>query len=94
MFLKKVNGPRTVSLPDGSVLSRGDLPPADTRRWTAARKMSVVRGVVYGLVSRQEAQSLYGLSEAEFAEWLRAAEREGTMGLRATVRLKGVDNQG
>ena len=32
MFLKKVDGPRTVTLPDGSTLSRADLPPADTHR--------------------------------------------------------------
>jgi len=92
MFLKKVNGPRTVTLPDGTVLSRGDLPPADTRRWTALRKMAVVRGVLYGLVSQDDALRLYGLSEAEFAEWVAAADREGTMGLRATVRSKGLGN--
>ncbi|EDM70791.1 hypothetical protein RAZWK3B_15378 [Roseobacter sp. AzwK-3b] len=92
MFLKKVNGPRMVTLPDGSILSRGDLPPADTRRWTARRKMAVVRGVVHGLMSQDEAQSFYELSEAELAEWLSAAEREGTSGLRATVRTKEVYN--
>jgi hypothetical protein len=92
MFLKKVNGPRTVTLPDGSILSRGDLPPADTQRWTARRKMAVVRGVLHGLMSRDEAQRFYALSEAEFNEWLSAAEREGMPGLRATVRSKGLDN--
>ena len=92
MFLKKVNGPRTVTLPDGTVLSRGDLPPADTLRWTAARKMAVVRGVLYGLVTSDEVQRLYGLSEAEFTEWVEAAEREGMLGLRATVRAKDKNN--
>ncbi len=93
MFVRKVNGKRTVTLPDGRVLSRADLPPADTQRWTAARKMTVVRGVLYGLIGRDEALERYGLSEAEFTEWIRAAERHGVAGLKATVRHGQVDNQ-
>ena len=31
MYLKKVDGPRQVTLPDGSILSRADLPPAALR---------------------------------------------------------------
>ncbi len=54
MFLKRVDGPRQVALPDGSILSRADLPPADTRRWVASRKAVVVRAVVYGLISEKE----------------------------------------
>ena len=30
MYLRKTTGPRTVTLPDGSVLSMADLPPPDT----------------------------------------------------------------
>ena len=86
MFLHKVNGKRAVTLPDGTVLSRADLPPPDTVRWTAARKMTVVRGVVHGLIEREEALDRYGLSEAEFLEWVRGAERHGLAGLRATSR--------
>ena len=56
MFLHKVEGPRSVTLPDGSVLTRADLPPANTRRWVASRKILVVRGVLYGLSS---ANNLY-----------------------------------
>lgn len=55
MYLKKVEGPRAVTLPDGSVMSRADLPPADTVRWVASRKAAVVRGVVYGLITQEEA---------------------------------------
>ncbi|MEY8837794.1 DUF1153 domain-containing protein, partial [Cribrihabitans sp. XS_ASV171] len=33
MFLRKVEGPRSVTLPDGSIMTRADLPPANTRRW-------------------------------------------------------------
>jgi len=50
MYLKKVDGPRSVTLADGSVMSRANLPSADTRRWVASRKAAVVRGVVYGLI--------------------------------------------
>ena len=45
MFLKKVEGPRAVTLPDGSTMTRADLPPENTRRWVASRKAAVVRGV-------------------------------------------------
>jgi len=37
MYLKKVDGPRQVTLPDGTILSRADLSPPDTRRWVASR---------------------------------------------------------
>ena len=30
MHIRKVRGPRTVQLPDGGFLSRGDLPPPTT----------------------------------------------------------------
>ncbi len=42
MYLKRVDGPRQVTLPDGSVLSRADLPPVETQRWVASRKAIVV----------------------------------------------------
>ena len=68
MFLKKVEGPRAVTLPDGTVLSLADLPPAATQRWVASRKATVVRGVVYGLISKDEALQRYDLSEEEFQQ--------------------------
>ncbi|HKL06097.1 MAG TPA: DUF1153 domain-containing protein [Roseovarius sp.] len=86
MFLKKLDGPRAVTLPDGRVMSRADLPPRDTTRWTVARKRAVVRGVVHGLLTRAEAQERYELSEEEFQEWLNALSRHGAEGLKATVR--------
>ena len=65
MYLKKVEGPRAVTLPDGTVFSRADLPPPDTRRWVASRKLAVVLGVAHGLISRAEALRIYGLSDEE-----------------------------
>ena len=72
MYLKKCDGPRIVSLPDGKVLSQADLPPSDTRRWVASRKAAVVRAVAHGLISREEALRRYSLSEDEFSEWVSA----------------------
>jgi Protein of unknown function (DUF1153) len=88
MFLKRVDGPRQVTLPDGSVLTRADLPPADTRRWVASRKAVVVRAVVYGLIPESEALSRYGLSEEEFRIWRTAVERHGDQGLKVTAIQK------
>jgi hypothetical protein len=88
MFLKRVDGPRQVTLPDGSILSRADLPPADTRRWVASRKAVVVKAVVYGLIPQSEALERYALSEEEFALWRTAVERHGDQGLKVTAIQK------
>lgn len=88
MFLKKVDGPRAVTLPDGSVMTRADLPPADTTRWVASRKAAVVRAVLHGLISRAEALERYGLSDDEFDGWLRATRDHGVAALRATAVQK------
>ena len=85
MFLKRVEGPRQVTLPDGSILSRGDLPPADTRRWVASRKAIVVKAVVYGLLGHSEALERYALSEEEFALWREAVEKHGDKALQVTT---------
>lgn len=85
MYLKKIDGLRTVTLPDGSIMTRADLPAADTRRWVASRKLAVVRGVVYGLISQQEALETYQLSEEEFLEWVRAVSQHGEEALKATA---------
>lgn len=88
MFLKRVDGPRQVTLPDGSILSRADLPPADTRRWVASRKAIVVKAVVHGLIPQSEALERYALSEEEFALWREAVEKHGDKALRVTTLQK------
>ena len=88
MYLKKVDGPRQVTLPDGSILSRADLPPADTRRWVASRKAVVVKAVVYGLISQSEAMERYDLSEEEFGFWRQAVHEHGEKALRVTAIQK------
>ncbi len=88
MFLKRVDGPRQVTLPDGTILSRADLPPQDTRRWVASRKAVVVRAVIYGLITQTEAQDRYALSEEEFVLWRNAVESHGEKALRVTTIQK------
>ncbi len=88
MYLKKVDGPRQITLPDGSILSRADLPPADTRRWVASRKAIVVKAVLYGLIPQPEALERYALSEEEFALWRDAVEKHGEKALRVTTIQK------
>ncbi|MGC1494536.1 MAG: DUF1153 domain-containing protein [Sulfitobacter sp.] len=88
MYLKKVDGPRSVTLADGTVMSRSDLPDAKTRRWVASRKAAVVRGVVYGLITQGEALDRYQISEDEFLEWVRAVTEHGEAALKATALQK------
>ena len=88
MYLKKVDGPRQVALPDGSTLSRADLPSAQTRRWVASRKAVVVKAVIYGLITQGEAMERYALSEEEFALWRQAVETYGEKALRVTTLQK------
>ncbi len=84
MFLKKVDGPRQVTLPDGQIMTRADLPAPDTTRWIARRKALVVRAVAHGLLSQDEALARYGLSDEEFALWCKAVADHGEAGLRVT----------
>lgn len=84
MYLRKLEGPRAVTLPDGSVMTRADLPPPDTRRWVASRKAAVVKAVEAGLISRQAALETYSLSKEEFAFWEQAVATHGPGALRTT----------
>lgn len=88
MFLKKIDGPRAVTLPDGTVLSRADLPPAATRRWVASRKAVVVKAVAYGLLTREEALDRYALSDEEFESWRNAVATHGIDALKVTALQK------
>ncbi|MBT0956822.1 DUF1153 domain-containing protein [Alphaproteobacteria bacterium KMM 3653] len=84
MFLKRIDGPRAVTLPDGSTMTRADLPDVKTQRWVASRKARVVRAVEYGLISNEEAQELYNLSGEELETWVNTAKIHGDRALRAT----------
>ena len=84
MYLKKVNGPRAVTLANGTVMTRADLPDARTRRWVASRKASVVRAVSGGLISREEALEFYDLSAEKLDAWHAMVELHGEAALKAT----------
>lgn len=84
MYLKKVDGPRAITLPDGTVLTRGDLPAPGTRRWVASRKAVVVRAVQYGLITLDEALETYALSQEEYDLWRVAVETHGESALKVT----------
>ena len=84
MYLRKGPGPRVVTLPDGSQMTRADLPPPGTCRWVARRKEAVVRGVQSGLIGREEAIETYDLSDEELESWEEAMSAHGTNGLKTT----------
>ncbi|MEM6824496.1 MAG: DUF1153 domain-containing protein [Pseudomonadota bacterium] len=84
MYLKKVDGPRAVTLPDGTVMTRADLPDPMTRRWVASRKAAVVRAVSHGLISRETAIETYGLTDEEYESWQNAVIQHGEAALKAT----------
>ena len=88
MYLKKVCGPRTITLPDGQIMSRADLPASDTCRWVASRKAAVVRAVRHGLIGRDEALETYALTDEEFSEWETAVAAHGEAALRVTALRK------
>lgn len=70
--------------PDGSPLTRDDLPPTDTKRWVIRRKAEVVAGVRAGLISLSEACERYALSLDEFLLWQRQFDSHGLEGLKVT----------
>jgi hypothetical protein len=85
MYLRKVDGPRTITLPDGSIMTRADLPEPSTRRWVASRKAAVVRAVDHGLITAKEAKETYSLSDEELQAWRDAVVRHGETALKATA---------
>ncbi|MEM0949471.1 MAG: DUF1153 domain-containing protein [Pseudomonadota bacterium] len=85
MYLKKIDGPRAVTLPDGTTMTRADLPDPNTRRWVASRKAAVVRAVAAGLLSRDTALETYSLTDEEFTSWEAAVQEHGEAALKATA---------
>ena len=88
MYLKKVEGSRAVTLPDGSVLTRGDLPPPETTRWVASRKLLIVQAIASGLIAEGEALERYNLSSEELDCWRSAVLRHGKSALKVTTLQK------
>lgn len=92
MYLRKSDGPRTVVLADGSVLSLADLPPRRTR-WVASRKAIVVNAVRHRLITRDDALTRYGLTGEELDSWCDAVDRHGIGALRVTALQKYRDRE-
>ena len=91
MFVRKTPGPRTVTLPDGSILTMADL-PSGQERWVARRKAVVVRAIEHGLLSRDDAIERYALTEEELDCWIAAVAREGAAALKVkAIRRKSPD---
>lgn len=87
MFVRKCSGPRTVTLPDGSILTMADLPDG-TERWVARRKAVVAQAVTHGLLTRDEAIDRYGLTDEELAGWTAIVARHGPAGLKVKAIQK------
>ena len=85
MYIRRIKGPHSVTLADGTIMTRADLPAPDTRRWVASRKAAVVNAVDHGLITQEEALETWSLSEEELDAWRRAVSRHGIAALRATA---------
>tara|TARA_B110000090_G_scaffold44180_1_gene49546 strand:+ start:1945 stop:2292 length:348 start_codon:yes stop_codon:yes gene_type:complete len=85
---EKFDGPRAVTLQDGSVITLADLPARNKMRLVASPKAAVVRGVLYRLISAKAAQERYGFSNDEFQEWVKAVSLHGEAAVRARAVQK------
>ena len=88
MYIRREKGPVYVVLPDGTRLTRSDLPPANTKRWVAHRKAIVVAAVDFVLIEPTEACSMYRLSDEELELWRAAVRKHGATALRVTAIQK------
>jgi hypothetical protein len=88
MYIRREKGPVFVELPDGSKLTRSDLPPTNTKRWVARRKATVVAAVDFGLIDAKEACAMYHLSDEELEMWRSAVHKYGAAALRVTAIQK------
>ncbi|MEM9013268.1 MAG: DUF1153 domain-containing protein [Pseudomonadota bacterium] len=84
MYVRKSRGAIAVAGPDGEIVTRSDLPPRDIGRWVARRKAIVVAAVEGGMLTREEACEMYGLSDEELTTWVEAVRSHGTRALRVT----------
>ena len=58
------------------------LPPTNTVRWVASRKIMVLAAIDAGSLSIEEACLMYRLSIEEIASWSRLTELHGSDGLK------------
>ena len=60
------------------------LPPTNTVRWVASRKIMVLAAIDAGSLSIEEACLMYRLSIEEIASWSRLTELHGRDGLKTS----------
>jgi transposase-like protein len=63
------------------------LPDANTVRWTARRKMAVLRAAEAGELSAEEIARRYAISPEELDTWSRDYAEQGLLGLQEKVRM-------
>jgi hypothetical protein len=81
--------PRDLEDPEvAAILDLETVPPVTTTRWFPRRKAQVVAAVEAGLLSIEEACSLYRLSLEEFLGWQRTIRKGGVKGLCVTRRRR------
>jgi len=81
--------PRDYSAPEvAAILDLETVPPVTTTRWFPRRKAQVVAAVEAGLLTTEEACSLYRLSLEEFLGWQRTIRKGGVKGLCVTRRRR------
>ncbi len=69
--------------PDGAPITREDLPKAGAR-WTIRRKAIVFAAIRGGLLTMEEAATLYRFTPAEIASIQTKVDKFGEPGLRQT----------
>jgi hypothetical protein len=74
--------------PNGDVISPTDLPPPKERCWSARRKALVVQAVRGGLITLEQAQERYELSDEEFRQWGKDYDALGQAGLKTLRHRK------
>jgi hypothetical protein len=94
MYIRRIKGPHSVTLPDGTVMTRADLPASDTLRWVVSRKAAVVNAVDHGLITEAEARETWSLSKEELDAWRKAVSRHGLAALKATAVQRYRDPSG
>ena len=64
------------------ILTIADLLKVGLSRWTAARKSIVIRAVMFGLISTDEAIGRCEVTHDEFQEWLHSMRITGVTVIR------------
>lgn len=85
-----------VRRPDGTLLTPGNLPPANVKRWVMRHKADIVMAVGGGIITMEAACARYRLTREEFLSWKDAFEHFGvrglsTRGVQQMLQIKNAD---